>query len=106
MTETVNDRYLMALWYAFGRIDAGEGAGLLVLATDGPAFADEHAALTRDFLTEKTTYLPNIMDCWNEYVERKRAEAPPRCAHAIDLYDPRCATPGCPNYAGRFGVAA
>lgn len=69
--KAVQDRHLLCLWYAWGRIDTPE-YGDLFSTNDGYEFAKEQEVMMREFMEGlRTTKMPSVTDSWDEYVERK-----------------------------------
>jgi hypothetical protein len=63
-------RYSQSLWYAWGRMDAGEGQGILTLE-DGNKFADAQKIAARTFYSEGAHVLESILGAWAKYVESR-----------------------------------
>jgi hypothetical protein len=57
------DRYLMALYYAYGRKDAG-GVGCYI---DPVAFAEFYAAQWQQFGSGQMSFMPSVQACWDQY---------------------------------------
>lgn len=53
-----------ALWYAFGRQDAGQGKGINAFA-----FAESVKRKQYEFETEKTHSIKSIQDLWLDFVK-------------------------------------
>lgn len=56
--------YGHALWYAWGRQDAGQAKGI-----DAFKFAESVRAKTFEFETEKTYSLKSVQDLWLDFVK-------------------------------------
>jgi len=57
------ERYLMALYYAYGRKDAG-GVGCYI---DPVAFAEFYAAQWQQFGSGQMSFMPSVQACWDQY---------------------------------------
>jgi len=63
----VEDAYNTALWYAWGRIDAGEHRNVLNL-DHGWRFAERYASAKFDMVTERTHSMDSVLNMWAEFV--------------------------------------
>ncbi len=69
MATARETRSISALWYAWGQIDAGAGAGKLTL-DDGFAFQREAEQQSVDFEAGKIGILPSLLTQWETYCKR------------------------------------
>ena len=67
-----NDRFMMGLYYAYGRHDAAAAARKGWPPFEPIAFAEHYAALWRDCETGRSSFCPSVQDAWDGY---RRAKA-------------------------------
>lgn len=58
-----NDRYIMAHYYAYGRVDATDGLAEL----DPIQFAEHYSQCWNDLERGTASYCPSVQDAWNQY---------------------------------------
>jgi len=63
---TNRDRYIMALYYAYGRSDAQQQAGERVSVGAIP-FAEWYAARYDEMLNGSASFCPSVQDGWDTY---------------------------------------
>lgn len=70
-SDSAEERKAIALWYAWGQIDAGIGSGKLTL-DDGFEFANAQRDKAEDYDREETNHLPSLLSEWQRYLESKQ----------------------------------
>lgn len=63
---TSEKRYLMALYYAYGRADAARQTGAANIPEPMP-FAEHYAAMYDEFMNGTVSSMPSVQDAWDVY---------------------------------------
>lgn len=74
MTRNVETARLMALYYAYGRIDSGVHPGLN--SDNAENFSTLYAALVTEMDTGARSHICSIQDCWRRFARRTTAKLP------------------------------
>jgi len=61
-TQT-GERYIMALYYAYGRADAARSINVV----DPIVFAEHYLSMFADFTSGQCSYMPSVQDAWDRF---------------------------------------
>lgn len=62
------DRYVMALYYAYGRRDATcRGATTIPATPEAIPFAEFYTSLWDEFQRGQSSHMPSVQDAWDQY---------------------------------------
>lgn len=70
MSDATTSRYVMALYYAYGRADASSPSittGGRRTLVDPIAFAEFYMARWEEFTTGQSSHMPSVQDSWDTY---------------------------------------